>query len=108
MSQAAWAAYAIDFESRISDAKPVLGKVILNEGEMGAVTTEGTTLQFVVTQTKPGAVKIQAEFLEKTKDGYRTVSKPTVVVLENQTAEISQQEKGSAKIYHLKLTPRTL
>lgn len=107
ISSPAWAmSYSIDLEAQINGAKPVKGSVVVNEGEEGAITFQDTTIKFIPTQASNGSVRIQAEIFKKTASGLEIVSKPSVVTLLNEAAEITQQQKNGTETFRLKLTPK--
>lgn len=108
MSTSAWAtSYSIDLVAQIDANSPVKGHVVVNDGESGSISYKGTTVKFIPTKVKQGSVKIQAEILQQTGGGMKTVSKPEVIVELNQPAEMSQKSKDGST-FDLKLTAKEI
>ena len=104
-----WAdVYSIDLESQIDRDKPVQMRVVLKDGQTGAISNGNTTIRLLPTKVDKDTVKFQAEILEQTKKGLISVSKPTIIVRVNSAGEIFQQAQDGTRAFRLKILPKLM
>ncbi len=93
----AQAAYEIQTEMQISDNHPLLGKVIVNDGEKATLKFDHLAIELIPKNYEVDAVDLQANIIQTKNGEGKVLSRPRIITQLGKSAEISQQNDQGDK-----------
>jgi hypothetical protein len=91
-------------DATIGARKAIHGKVKVLEGQEGIVSTPDTEIKLVPANKGHHRWKIQVEAYRKTSTGLQKVSNSSILVRENEPAELSESTEDGQLLFRIRLT----
>lgn len=93
--------YGLNFSLEVDGAKPVKGKIVVEEGESASISSDDLLIELIPTKQDEGVVKIVADIWQGTGyDHKKHLGTSTLITKLNNSAKITETNENG----HLSLT----